>query len=126
MGITPEEIIREYLSASSERRMTDASSDLADGAVLIFPHGRFSDLNAMVAAATGRYRSIAKKYGTWDVMEDADQTTVVVTGILSGVNMHGVGFSDVRFCDRFVVKDGQICEQHVWNDLAESDVLDRT
>lgn len=125
MELTAEEIIREYLDASSERRMSDAASFLADGAVLAFPQGRFDDLEGMAAAMSGRYRVISKTYGTWDVMEGDHETVVVTTGTLSGVNTHGVAFADVRFCDRFVVRDGQIWEQHVWNDLAESGVLDQ-
>lgn len=125
MGITPQEIVHEYLSASSERRMSDAAAYLADGAVLVFPQGQFNDVEGMAAAMSGRYRRITKTYDTWDVMEDASETVVVTTGTLSGVNRHGVEFADVRFCDRFVVSDGRIWEQHVWNDLAESRVLDK-
>jgi NADH dehydrogenase/NADH:ubiquinone oxidoreductase subunit G len=125
MGITPKEIIHEYLSASSERRMSDAAAYLADGAVLVFPQGQFNDLEGMATAMSGRYQRIAKAYDTWDVMEDASETVVVTTGTLSGVNTHGVKFADVRFCDRFVVRDGRIWEHHVWNDLAESGVLDK-
>jgi hypothetical protein len=126
MGITPREIIREYLSASREGRTSDATSYLADGVILIFPHGRFNDLDAMASAMSGRYRSIAKEYDTWDVLEGDGDTVVVTTGTLSGVNIHGVPFENVRFCDRFVLRDGHISEQHVWNDLGESGVLDRT
>jgi hypothetical protein len=79
----------------------------------------------MVAAMSGRYQTIAKTYDTWDVMETTHETVVVTTGRLSGVNTHGVGFSDVRFCDRFVVVDGRIHSQYVWNDLAESGALDQ-
>jgi hypothetical protein len=125
MDSTPPEIIREYLDATSERRMSDAASYLADGAVLVFPQGRFDDLSTMAAAMSSRYQTIAKNYDTWDVMESIDEIVVVITGTLSGVNTHGVGFSDIRFCDRFVVRDGRIQEQYVWNDLAESGVLDK-
>jgi hypothetical protein len=125
MDMSPQKTIREYLSASGERRMSDASSHLADGVILVFPQGRFSDLESMAAAMSGRYRTISKTYDTWDVMESQGDTVVVTTGTLSGVNTHGVKFSDVRFCDRFVIRDGKILEQHVWNDLAESGVLDQ-
>jgi hypothetical protein len=125
MDHTPQEIIREYLNATGERRMSDAASYLADGAVLVFPQGRFNDLSAMASAMSGRYQTIAKTYDTWDVMEGTHETVVVTTGTLSGVNAHGIGFSDIRFCDRFVVGEGRIQEQYVWNDLAESGVLDQ-
>ena len=120
-----EETIREYLHAASDRRLVDAAAYLADEAVLIFPQGRFNDLEAMAAAMTGRYRTVAKTYDTWDTMENDGTTVVVTTGTLSGVNTHGVEFAGVRFCDRFVVRNGRILEQHVWNDLAESGALDQ-
>lgn len=125
MDTTPQETIREYLDATGDRRLSDAASYLADGAILVFPQGRFDDLDAMAAAISGRYQTIAKTYDTWDVMEGPDETVVVTTGTLSGVNVHGIGFSDIRFCDRFVVDDGRIQEHYVWNDLAESGVLDQ-
>lgn len=105
--------------------MSDAASLLADDAVLVFPQGRFDDLDEMAAAMSGRYLSISKTYDTWDVVERDRDTVVVTTGTLSGVNTHGITFVDIRFCDRFVVRDGQISEQYVWNDLAESGVLDQ-
>ena len=126
MDLTPRKTIHEYLTAAGERRMSDAASYLADGAVLVFPQGRFDDLGEMAAAMAGRYSAIAKTYDTWDVMKTDSGTVVVTTGTLSGVNLHGVDFAGVRFCDRFVVKDGLIHEQHVWNDLAESGVLEQS
>lgn len=126
MNTSAEETIREYLKASGERSMAEAASYLADEAVLVFPQGRFDDLEEMAAAMAGRYSAISKTYDTWDLMENDGGTVVVTTGTLSGVNLHGVDFAGVRFCDRFVVRDGLIHEQHVWNDLAESGVLDRT
>ena len=126
MDTAPTEFIREYLNASSERRMSDAAPYLAEEAILVFPQGRFNGLEALAAAMSGRYRTISKSHDTWDVMEGDGDTVVVTTGTLSGVNTHGVSFENVRFCDRFVLRDGHISEQHVWNDLAESGVLDQT
>ena len=126
MDTAPTDFIREYLNASSERRMSDAASYLAEEAVLVFPQGRFNGLEAMAAAMSGRYRTISKRHDTWDVIETEGDTVVVTTGTLSGVNAHGVSFENIRFCDRFVLRNGHIMEQHVWNDLAESGVLDRT
>ena len=49
---------------------------------------------------------------------------VVVTGTLHGENLAGVPFQGVRFIDRYIVRDGRIALQQVWNDLAESGVLE--
>jgi len=121
----PLEMVREYLVASGERRMEDAGRYLDAAAIIIFPQGRFGNLDEMAEAMKGRYLSIGKTHETWDVSADESQTVVVTTGTLNGINTHGIAFDGVRFCDRFVIRDGLIAEQHVWNDLAESGVLER-
>lgn len=118
-------MILEYLAAADERRMGEAGAYLAPNAIHVFPQGRFHDLEAVGAAMASRYRSIRKTYETWDVMDAESETVVVATGTLSGENIHGLDFAGVRFCDRFVVRDGLISEQHVWNDLAESRALEQ-
>ncbi len=126
MENAPRKLVQNYLNATSDRRMDDAATYLSDDAVLVFPQGRFDDLEKMAAAMAGRYSTISKTYDTWDVMDSEGESIVIATGTLSGLNTHQVAFADIRFCDRFVVRDGRICEQHVWNDLAESGVLDIT
>lgn len=125
MSETPVEVIRTYLAATGDRRMADASRHLAPDAVLVFPQGRFGGLTEMVEATAGRYLAIDKTYETWDVFTSGDEAVIVTTGTLHGVNTHSIPFSGVRFCDRFVVRSGLITEQHVWNDLAESEVLEQ-
>ncbi len=118
------ELVHEYLIAAGERRIEDARRFLDPDALIVLPQGRFDDLEVMTAAMSGRYRSIDKTHHTWDVMaSDPDTTVVVTTGLLHGVNIHNVAFDGIRFCDRFVIRNGLIVEQHVWNDLAESGVL---
>lgn len=121
----PKELVRAYLTASGERHLEEAAGYLAADALIVFPNGRFRDLNEMAAAMAGRYRNIGKTHQTWDIANAGPDTVVVTTGTLTGVNSHGVAFEGIRFCDRFVIRNGRIAEQHVWNDLAESGVLDR-
>jgi hypothetical protein len=45
---------------------------------------------------------------------------VIVSGTLHGEWPDGTPFSGIRYCDRFVLKDGRLLEQQVWNDLAEA------
>ena len=125
MSIPPLQLVREYLIASGERRMDDAGRYLDAAAIIIFPQGRFENLHEMAEAMKGRYLSIAKTHDTWDVFIEELEAVVVTTGTLQGINTHGIAFDGVRFCDRFVIRDGLIVEQHVWNDLAESGVLER-
>jgi hypothetical protein len=123
--LDPTEMVRSYLIASGERRMEEATRFLASNAILVFPQGRFENLSEMVSAMAGRYRSIGKTHDTWDTAQTPNgETVIVTTGTLHGVNNYGKSFEDIRFCDRFVVREGLIAEQHVWNDLAESGVLE--
>ena len=113
-----------YLAATADRNMDTASNYLTPDIKLVFPQGQFDSLSQMAEAMTGRYLSIGKTHDTWDISTAEDRTVVVTNGTLHGVNLHGVAFAGVRFCDRFVVRSGLISEQHVWNDLTESGVLD--
>lgn len=121
---SPLELVRRYLTALGERRLEEAWRCLDANAFMIFPQGRFEDLAEMTAAMEGRYRHVGKTHETWDVMSAGPDAVVVTTGSLHGINLHGVSFQGIRFCDRFVIRDGRIAEQHVWNDLAESGVLE--
>ena len=125
MTTSPIDLVREYLDDSGNRRMDEAARFLDDEVLIIFPQGRFNSLDEMVSAMKGRYRSIGKTHDTWDALTNGSETVVVTTGRLHGINNHGAAFAGIRFCDRFVIRDGRIVEQHVWNDLAESGVLDQ-
>jgi len=113
-----------YLAATADRNMDTAANYLSPDVTLVFPQGQFESLSQMADAMAGRYLSIGKTHDTWDISTAEERTVVVTTGTLHGVNLHGVAFAGVRFCDRFVVRSGLISEHHVWNDLAESGVLD--
>jgi ketosteroid isomerase-like protein len=117
------DIVRTYLAAAEARDLVTASALLAPDVEIVFPGGvHHADLQAVVAAASERYRWVSKTIETTDV--DADAGTVVVTGQLTGENLHGICFQRVRYVDRFRIADGRIVVQHVWNDLEESRVLE--
>ena len=69
---------------------------------------------------------VKKTFDHVDSFAVVDGQVVYVMGTLQGINRYGVSFSDVRYIDRFVLKDGLIIQQDVWNDLAESGVLEQT
>lgn len=120
------DLIKAYLDASAARRIDEARSYLAADAELVFPDGRFSSPEELVASAGRRYRWVKKVYQSWDVSQHDDgSVTVYSVGTLYGENLHGVAFKGVRYIDRFVVRNGKIISQQVWNDLAESGVLER-
>ena len=122
---TPAESVALGLLEALERRALDeAQRLLAPGFALVFPGpARFRSLEEMVAGAAGRYRRIAKLVEDIESFEADGKAVVYVRGTLYGVNTHGVEFSGVRFIDRFLIANGLIEQQDVWNDLAESGVL---
>lgn len=120
------EIVTRYLEAATARRLDEARAYLAGGAEFIFPDGRFRNLEEMAASASRRYRWVKKTCESWDVAERDDGAIVVFsTGTLCGENLHGVPFEGIRYIDRFVIRDGKIMSQQVWNDLDASGVLTR-
>jgi hypothetical protein len=113
--------VRDYLDRCEARELEAAQAFLHDDAVLVFPGARrYRTVHEMVAQAPSRYRSVTKRFATEDAWHrDGGEIGVVVTGVLDGVDVHGQAFGDVRFVDMFVLRDGLIVEQHVWNDLAD-------
>lgn len=115
--------VDDYLAAVEEGRRVDAARHLAPDAELVFPGGkRYRNLDELGEASRGRYRSVGKHRDRYETAEDG--TLVYSIGRLFGENNHGVRFDHVRYVDRFRLRDGLIVEQWVWNDLAETGVLD--
>ena len=115
------EIVRTYLRLVEERHLDEAGRYLAPEAEIIFPGGRrFDDLDAQVAAAAGRYRSIRKVFEGFDVIGTGESIVVYAFGELEGEDMAGRRFAGVRFIDRFEMREGLITNHRVWNDLAEA------
>ncbi len=125
--VSPEERIQHFLRTMEARDLDAAEAMMAPDAVIIFPGGkRFTSQREMVTAAKGRYQWVKKTFDQIDSYTRDDGTGVVyIMGTLYGENNHGVAFEGVRYIDHFVIVDGKIAEQHVWNDLAERGVLER-
>ncbi len=119
------DLVQKFLRAMEARDLDMAEAMCADDMTIVFPaNRRFSSQREMVAAAQGRYRWVKKTFDEIDCFtRDDDAEIVYVMGTLYGENNLGVEFANVRYIDRFVVKQGKIAEQYVWNDLAEQGVL---
>ncbi len=114
-------IVKNYLAAMEARDLEQASSYLAPGFSMTFPGGAtFTQPDQLLEWAKPRYQSISKTIEQFDECIGAEDTTVYCFGTLQGVWPNGSEFAGVRFVDRFRLADGLICEQMVWNDLAES------
>lgn len=114
------EVVQQYLTAMEKRELDTAQTFLAEDFSMTFPGGKaFTTLPQLVEWSKTRYQSIGKTHERFDQSQDGDETVVYCYGTLSGVWLDGTGFSGIRFIDRFVVVDGLICSQLVWNDLAE-------
>ncbi|SFD24440.1 SnoaL-like domain-containing protein [Bosea sp. CRIB-10] len=117
----PKALALRYLAAMEQRDLDAARSLVSEDAVFVFPGGaRRSDVSAIVAGSSGRYRSIAKHIERCDLCQRADGTVVVyVLGSLYGQWPDGSAFSGIRFVDRFEIAGGLIARQEVWNDSGE-------
>ena len=120
------ELVQQFLQLMEARDLEQANSMISSDARIVFPGGKlFASQAEMVAAASGRYQWVKKTFDHIDVVSDGIEFVVYVIGTLHGVNYHGAEFSGIRYIDRFVVRGKQIVSQEVWNDLAESGVLER-
>ncbi|NIV50293.1 MAG: DUF4440 domain-containing protein, partial [Gammaproteobacteria bacterium] len=117
-------LVERFLRLVEARDLEEAGRYLAPGVTITFPGGRrFADLNEQVASSAQRFKSVRKDIETFDVVDGDTGTVVYVFGTLEGEALDGSAFSGVRFIDRFVLVDGRIVDQRVWNDMAESKVL---
>lgn len=125
MDRDPIRIVDDYLQLCEDRRLDEAATYLAEGARLVFPGRRvFADLASMVEHGAGRYEGLRKNRTDFVTgTRHGDGATVCISsGTLEGRTLDGATFSGIRYVDMFVLKDGLICEQQVWNDLAEEGV----
>ena len=116
--VDPVDLVRRYLSLMEERDLVGASGMLHSQVELIFPgNQRFTNLQALVDWSKSRYRFIKKTFERSDQAMTEDGVTVIFQGTLSGEFPDGTTFADIRFIDWFLVEDGLIRQQRVWNDL---------
>ncbi len=117
----PSEIVRAYLAAMEARDLKAAETWLAEDAQLTFPGpARFGSLQDMVAWAGTRYKQIGKTYERFDETGTDDGAVVICQGTLHGEWLNGGRFEAIRFIDWFLIQNGLIAQQRVWNDLSEA------
>ena len=120
------ELVERFLRLMEARDLETAESLMAPGVKITFPGSRhYSSQREVVAAASGRYQWIKKRFLKIEAFQQDDTVVVYVIGTLYGENLQRIPFDGIRFVDRFLVRNGRIEQQDVWNDLAESGVLSR-
>ncbi|MEO3854292.1 nuclear transport factor 2 family protein [Acrocarpospora sp. B8E8] len=122
---SPAALVDRYLQLCEDRDLAAASAFLAPGARLNFPGGRsHPSLAAMAAAASGAYRWVRKRRDRYfEAAGDGADQVVISLGTLYGEDLAGEPFSGVRYADVFVLRDGLIVEQNVFNDLPEAGIV---
>lgn len=117
-------LVKQFLQLMEARDLAAAEALMSPQASITFPGDkRFASQSEMVAASRDRYQWVKKTFDHAEALIGEKCQIVYVMGTLYGVNRHGVSFSGVRYIDRFVLREGLIIQQDVWNDLAEAGVL---
>ena len=117
-------LIDKFLQLNEDRKMDEVQAMISPDCKIEFPGGiRFANMAEMVANAKTRYSWVKKHRDRYFVGVNGNQTTVTSIGKLYGVNLAGEEFEGIRYVDVFVIEDGLITEQMVWNDFCESGVL---
>lgn len=118
---TPDSIVKAYLASMEARKLDEAQSYLGGDFNMTFPGGqKFTHLQELIDWAKTRYQSVSKTFESFDVSGSDDGAVVYCTGTLNGTWLDGSQFSAIRFVDRFVISEGKIIKQEVWNDMGEA------
>lgn len=119
-------MIDKFLQLNEDRKIDEVQAMMSPDCVIEFPGGkRFKSIADMVENAKGRYNWVKKHRDRYFVGVNGNQTTVTSLGTLYGENLDGVAFDGIRYVDVFIIENGLIIEQRVWNDFGETGVLNR-
>jgi hypothetical protein len=113
-------LVLKYLRTMEARDLDAAKAMLGPGFFTIFMGGhRFTTPEELVAFQKGRQQNTWKAFQRFDEIEADDGTVVFCFGTLQGELMDGTPYQNIRYIDRFTLRDGKIVDQMVWNDMAE-------
>ena len=120
------EIVKNFLNALEDRNLSEAKKYLSPSPRMIFPGGiDIKDLNDLVEWSKKRYKYVKKSFGKFDAIHEGDTVTIYSLGTLDGIANDGKEIKNVRYVDRFVIEEDKIINIQVWNDLAESILIDK-
>ncbi|MEU6537040.1 nuclear transport factor 2 family protein [Streptomyces sp. NPDC047000] len=120
--LTPAATVDRYLQLCEDRDLDEAGKLLAPGIRIVFPGDlSYHSLPEMTAGQRGRYRWVRKHRDRYIEGRTPDGLVSVTSlGTLYGEDLAGHPFEAVRYADVFVLRDGLIAEQHVYNDLSDT------
>ncbi len=114
------DVVREFLAAMGRRDLDSARACLApDFLMTVSGNHRFDDPSGFAAFSAQRNGPVRKQLDSLEVCEAPAGIAVYATGTMSGSWLDGSGFKNVRFCDRFLLRDGRIADLQVWSDMAD-------
>jgi ketosteroid isomerase-like protein len=114
------DVVREFTDALGRRDLEAARAYLAPDFTMSVPgNHRFRTLAEYAAFSAGRNGPLRLQIDGLEACEAPVGLAVYASGTMSGQWLDGSAFHGVRFCDRFVLRNGLIVEMQVWNDLAE-------
>jgi hypothetical protein len=114
------EIVRVYLETHMIPDPVAAAKYVSSGFTLTFTGGRkFDNPTGATGFNARRYKWVKKKMDRFEAVPGENETIVYSLGTLYGEWPDGTPFEGNRYIDRFVVRDGLIVSQDVWNDSAE-------
>jgi len=112
-------LVHGFLDRMQQRDLPAAQALLAPDFRMTFPGApAMQQLDELVQWSRGRYLNVIKDYERFDECWTGDGAIVYCFGQLRGTWLDGTPFEGIRFIDRFEVRDGRICRQDVWNDMA--------
>ncbi|MCO4319060.1 nuclear transport factor 2 family protein [Phyllobacterium sp. 21LDTY02-6] len=112
--------VKEYLDATMAPDPVRAEKYVAPGFICRFTGNRLFETPGGPTGFNGeRYQWVKKQIERYDVVPGKAETIIYSLGYLYGAWPDGTPFSNNRYIDRFVVRDGLIVETDVWNDSAE-------
>lgn len=115
------ELVEKFLRLIEARDVDAAQRYLAPGTVMTFPGAsKFKTMGELIESSKKRYQHVRKTFDGFDEVTRDGVTTVYIRGFLNGAWPDGSPFENIRYIDRFEIKDGQIIDQQVWNDMADA------
>jgi ketosteroid isomerase-like protein len=109
-----------FLQAVSNRNLERAAALTADDFNMVVSGGhQFDNLPSFVAYSGTRQRSVAKHTDRFEALTAEDGVVVYCFGTMSGAWLDGSPYQNVRYIDRFLIRNGKIAAMNVWSDMAD-------